>query len=173
MLSQDPTEAGDQLERFAQDLQRKAQRYTQLQQQLDSASVTERSTGGEVTVTVDANGVLTRLDLSERTRGMDPAALSAQIMSCQRRAQARLREQVSALVHETVGDDAAGANIVNQYTERFPDPVEDDAAPQEELPIGLLADESAERRTEPRRPGQRPLQRDDEDEDPRGGSILR
>ncbi len=95
MLGQDPIKAGEQLQQFAENLQQKAQRYSALHQRLGSVGVTERSAGGEVTVTVDANGVLTDLELSERTKGMDPAMVSATIMSCLRQAQAKLREQVA------------------------------------------------------------------------------
>jgi DNA-binding protein YbaB len=173
MLGQDPIKAGEQLQQFAENLQQKAQRYSALHQRLGSVGVTERSAGGEVTVTVDANGVLTDLELSERTKGMDPAMVSATIMSCLRQAQAKLREQVATLVHETVGDDPAGNNIVNQYAERFPDPVDEDGDDPSlrELSIGRLEDESAERKPEPRRPRPRPLE--NEDDDLGGGSILR
>ena len=57
MLGQDPIKAGEQLQQFAENLQQKAQRYSALHQRLGSVGVTERSAGGEVTVTVDANGV--------------------------------------------------------------------------------------------------------------------
>ncbi|WP_024877376.1 YbaB/EbfC family nucleoid-associated protein [Saccharomonospora piscinae] len=156
MLNQDPGEAGEQFERLAAELQRKAQRYTSLRQQLDSAGVTERSPGGEVAVTVDGNGVLTGLDLSERTRGMDPSAVSATIMASLRQAQARLREQVSELVQETVGDDPAGNNIVAQYAERFPDPVDGEDAPGQQSS-----------------PGSPPRPSDRDDDDFGGGPILR
>jgi DNA-binding protein YbaB len=170
MLGQDPTEAGERFEQLAQDLERKSQRYQQLHQRLGTTTVSERSRNGEVTVTVDANGVLTHLELSERTRGMEPAAVSGHIMGCVRRAQARLREQVTELVYDTVGDDAPGNNLVRQYEERFPDPLDDDARPDRELSIGELADDAAGRREPPRR---RPRRQDDEDDDMGGGSILR
>ncbi|WP_197321093.1 YbaB/EbfC family nucleoid-associated protein [Saccharomonospora sp. NB11] len=174
MLGGNPTEAGERLERFAETLQKKAQGYTALHQQLGSASVTERSAGGEVEVTVDGNGVLTRLELSERTRGMDPASVSATIMGCLRQAQARLREQVASLVSETVGDDdPAGSNIVNQYAERFPYSVDEEETARQEprSSLGRLGEETDADRREPRRP--RPRRYDEDDEDLGGGSILR
>ncbi|SFB16356.1 YbaB/EbfC DNA-binding family protein [Amycolatopsis marina] len=184
MVSPNPAEAGEKLEQWAEGLQRKAQRYTQLHERLNATSVTETSKGGEVTITVDANGVPTALSLGERTRGMDPPAVAAQVMATMRRAQAKLREEVSGLVHETVGDDGPGNNIIGQYAERFPDQQEPgaDEGPTE-MAIGNLEVENRESRrpdqqqppesprSEPQRPASRP--RSDDDDDWGGQSILR
>ncbi|WP_433725298.1 hypothetical protein ACQP0C_29940 [Nocardia sp. CA-129566] len=62
--------------------------------------------------------------MSIGTKGMDPATVSAEIMSCMRRAQAKLRTDVAELVRDTVGDDPAGAAIVAGFTRRFPEPSE-------------------------------------------------
>lgn len=183
MASSNPLEAGEKLEQWAEGLQRKAQRYNQLHERLNSTSVTETSKGGEVTITVDANGVPTALNLGERTRGMDPPAVAAQVLATMRRAQAKLRDQVTGLVHETVGDDAPGNNLIGQYAERFPDQQEAgaDEGPTE-MAIGELEDEQREPRhpeqqqpeqsqQEPQPPAQRP--RFDDDDDWGGQSILR
>jgi DNA-binding protein YbaB len=193
MVGSNPVEAGEKLEQWAEGLQRKAQRYTQLHERLNATSVTETSQGGEVRLTVDANGVLTELNLSERTRGMEPPAVAAQVMATMRRAQAKLRDQVTGLVHETVGDDAPGNNLIGQYTERFPDPPDDgrsgaDDGPTE-MAIGTLEDDQQRieqqrpdqqrpeqqppesSRPEPPRPAPRP--RSDDDDDWGGQSILR
>ncbi len=85
-------------------------------------TVTESSADHRVVVTVDNSGVPTAITLSPNARGMDPAVLSAEIMSCLRRAQSALRAQVTELVRATVGDDAAGVAITDQYAQRFPDP---------------------------------------------------
>lgn len=188
MMGSNPVEAGEKLEQWAEGLQRKAQRYTRLHERLNATSVTETSQGGEVRLTVDANGVLTELNLSERTRGTDPPAVAALVMTTMRRAQAKLREQVTGLVHETVGDDASGNNLIGQYTERFPDPPEAgrsgaDDGPAE-MAIGALDDEQQRPeqqrpepqqrespRAEPPRPASRP--RSDDDDDWGGQSVLR
>ncbi|WP_185757164.1 YbaB/EbfC family nucleoid-associated protein [Nocardia bhagyanarayanae] len=121
MLS-DPNQAADEMARWAENLQRTAQKYQDLQGRMEAMAVTESSADNRISVTVDANGVTTGITLAAATRGMDPAAVAAELMACTRRAQARLRDQVTDLVHSVVGDDAAGQAIVGQYAERFPDP---------------------------------------------------
>lgn len=113
--------AADDLARWAEDLERKAQRYQELHGKMSEVSVTETSADGRIGVTVDANGVTTAVTLAPAVRGMDPAAVAAELMACTRRAQARLRDRVTGLVHDMVGTDDAGEAIVGQYAERFPD----------------------------------------------------
>lgn len=173
MSMPDPAARGEEMEKFARDLRQKAERYTQLQTRMDETSVTETSPRGDVTVTVDSNGGLTNLQLSEQTRGMEPPAVAAAVMSTLRRAQAKLRDRVTALIHESVGEDIAGENIAATYARRFPDPPEDEQdadAAQEELAIGRLEDDQPQ--AEPPRRPQRP-RRDDGDDDFGAGGILR
>jgi hypothetical protein len=122
MVSSDPAAAAQEFARLAADLELKAQQYEQLRGRMTALAITEESRDGRVRVTVDANGVPTDITLTDRARGVDPAALSAQIMSCLTTAQARLRDQVTGLVHSSVGDDSAGEMVIGQYTQRFPAP---------------------------------------------------
>ncbi|MCP2275766.1 YbaB/EbfC DNA-binding family protein [Nocardia amikacinitolerans] len=130
----DPNQAADELARWAENLERTAQKYQDLQGRMAALSVTESSADNRISVTVDANGVTTGITLAAGSRGMDPAAVAAELMACTRRAQARLRDQVTDLVHNVVGDDGAGQAIVGQYAERFPDPAPT-AAPAPAEPV--------------------------------------
>ncbi|MFF2084411.1 YbaB/EbfC family nucleoid-associated protein [Nocardia sp. NPDC058176] len=123
--------AADELSRWAEDLERKAQRYQELHGKMTEVSVTETSADGRIGVTIDANGVTTAVTLAPAVRGMDPAAVANELMACTHRAQARLRDRVTGLVHDMVGTDDAGEAIVGQYAERFPDP---EPAPSEQAP---------------------------------------
>lgn len=107
---------------MAADLERKARQFEELRGRMTTLAITEESQDGRVRVTVDANGVPTDIALTDRARGVDPAALSTQIMSCLATAQTRLRDRITGLVHDSVGDDSAGQMLIGQYTERFPDP---------------------------------------------------
>ncbi|WP_067847607.1 YbaB/EbfC family nucleoid-associated protein [Nocardia lijiangensis] len=131
MLGDDPNRAADELARWAEKLQHTAQKYQDLQGRMEAIAVTENSADNRISVTVDANGVTTGITLAAATRGMDPAAVAAELMACTRRAQARLRNQVTDLVHSMVGDDGAGQAIVGQYAARFPDPEPVAPAPAE------------------------------------------
>jgi hypothetical protein len=86
--------------------------------------VTETSADSAVRVTVDAQGVPTELTLTDRARGLDPARLSAELMSCLQRAQRTLTARVQDLVTGSVPDDAddTAARIVASYRDRFPEP---------------------------------------------------
>ncbi|NEW42591.1 YbaB/EbfC family nucleoid-associated protein [Nocardia cyriacigeorgica] len=128
----DPARAADDLNQWAQNLERKAQQYQALHGRMAAMSVTETSEGGRVTVTVDGNGLPTDIRFSDGIRGLGPAALSAELMSCLHRAQATLRRDVTATVQEMVGEDEAGARIIGQYADRFTD--EDEPEPEPPAP---------------------------------------
>jgi DNA-binding protein YbaB len=119
----DPSQAGHALIEWAEQLQRKAQTYRDLQHEMSQLAVTETSADGMVRVSVDAQGVPTELILTDRARAADPARLSAELMTCLRRAHSTLAAQVQDLVTASVpdsGDDAA-ARIVASYRDRFLD----------------------------------------------------
>ncbi|WP_280262133.1 YbaB/EbfC family nucleoid-associated protein [Nocardia wallacei] len=113
--------AAEDLARWAENLERKAQQFQSLQGRMSAISVTETSSDNRIAVTVDSGGATTAIHLAASTRGMDPGAVAAELMACTRRAQAKLRREVTDLVHDTVGSDSAAETIVGQYAERFPD----------------------------------------------------
>lgn len=157
MINSDPTKAAQELEKWAAGLEQRAQRYTELQQRLNATSATEGSPDGAVRVTVDANGVPTEISLSERTRGMDPGHLSAHIMACMKRAQAKLRQQAQELIQTIVpADDEPARQLVAQYQQRFPDPPGGsvtDPNVTREMRLGEIADGPVPE--QPRRPPER------------------
>jgi DNA-binding protein YbaB len=126
----DPGQAGQALIGWADQLQRKAEAYRDLHHQLSQLAVTEASADGMVRVSVDAQGVPTELTLTERARGVDPARLSAELMTCLRRAHSTLASEVQDLVAAAALDsaDSAGAQIVTCYRDRFGDPPQDSPA---------------------------------------------
>lgn len=125
----DPGKTAQDLEKWAAGLEQRSRRFTELHERMNSLRVTETSRDGAVRVAVDGNGIPTELTLTERSEGIDPAQLSAELMSCLHRAQASLRAQVEQATNELVGDDEAGAVIVNQYAERFPELSDDQREP--------------------------------------------
>lgn len=137
MVSGDPAEAAQELGQLAQNLEQRAQQFQELHTTMSNMTVTETSSAGRVTVTVDGNGVPTDIRLAESARGVAPSTVSAELMTCLQRAQATLRDQVADLVHNTVGDDAAGAQMVDQFRDRFPDPDPTEPAPEPAAPQQL------------------------------------
>ena len=132
VISTDPHRAADELASWAEGLERKAQQFRELHTQMASAHVTHTSRSGRVQVSIDGNGLPTDILLTDSARGVDPSSLSAEIMETLREAQAQLRESVASAVQATVGDDPAGADILNQYRQRFPDPAEGEERPADD-----------------------------------------
>lgn len=122
MVNPDPAAAAAEFATMAADLEQKARQFDELRTRMTALSLTEESRDGRIRVTVDANGVPTDITLTDRARGADPAELSTQIMFCLATAQARLRDRVTEMVHDSVGSDSAGEMVIGQYTERFRDP---------------------------------------------------
>jgi len=69
--------------------------YRSPQHRVSQLVVTEVSADGAVRVSVDAHGVPTELILTDRARDVDPARLSAELLSCLRRAHSKLAGHVS------------------------------------------------------------------------------
>ncbi|MFD3743624.1 YbaB/EbfC family nucleoid-associated protein [Nocardia sp. NPDC058633] len=157
----DLNNAATELSRWAQDLEQKAQRYQELHTKMTAVSVTDTSADGRISVTVDANGSTTAITLAAAVRGMDPTAVAAELMACTHRAQARLRDQVTGLVHDTVGTDEAGEAIVGQYSDRFPDLDPSSSAPvPPATPPAAPAAPAPSWRSEPDAPATRKPDRD-------------
>lgn len=121
MISSDPTRAAEELEKWAAGLEEKARGYTQLQQRLDETSVTAVAREGAIRVTVDPNGVPTRLELSERARELPAGQLAADTVPA---------------------DDEPARNMFAQYEQRFPGMV-DDLPGDDDGRIAELRDEQA------------------------------
>lgn len=119
----DHVQAGHALIGRAEQHQRKAEACRGLYDQIFQLAVTETSADDMVRVRVDAQGVPTELTLTDHARGADPARLSAELMTCLRRAQRTLAAQVQDLVTATTldGEDDAAAQIVASYRDRFGD----------------------------------------------------
>ncbi|MEV3962672.1 YbaB/EbfC family nucleoid-associated protein [Nocardia sp. NPDC050193] len=121
---------------LAADAERRAQRFSELQERMTALTATESGAGGRVSVTVDSSGVPTAIDLAPGVRNMDSRALSTEILSCMRRAQGKLRPGIAGLVHDIVGEDPAGAALVDSFDRRFPEaettatPAQESDAPQ-------------------------------------------
>ncbi len=105
-----PSQMDHGLTGWTEQLPRKTQTYRSLQHQMSQLVVTETSADGTVRVSVDSRGVPTELVLTDRAQGVDPARLSAELMSCLRRAHSTLAGRVSNFVTSPAphsGDHAA------------------------------------------------------------------
>lgn len=104
-----------------------AQLCRNLRDRVAGIRVAETSRDGMVRVMVDANGQVTDLVLTER-RQVPLAYVSAQIMECMRRAQARIPDLVRQAMLDTVGVRDAGSQLILAgVRDRFPDVPDSDA----------------------------------------------
>ncbi|MEU4312519.1 YbaB/EbfC family nucleoid-associated protein [Nocardia sp. NPDC024068] len=123
----EPSRSAPDLARWAEEMQRKTERFQTLQARMTNLTATTVSNDRSVTVVVDANGVPADIRFTDGIRRKSPAALSAEVMQCLYRARQTLTADVTATIREVVGDDPIGANIIKQYEERLAAP--DTAAP--------------------------------------------
>lgn len=121
----------EEIRRWASDVQAKAERYQQMQQQVTAVTASAESRDGVVRVTVDSAGAVTDLQITDDARRMSGAGLAEAVLTTMRQAQAGIRDQVAEVMAATVGDDTETVNaVVSAYQQRFPDPEAEERAEQ-------------------------------------------
>lgn len=120
----------------------KAERYQTMAARAGQVAVTESSSDGMVTVTIDSAGNVTDLRITDRVKELSGAEVSSAVLLTLRRAQARLPEKLAEVMAETIGDDQQTVDtIVNNYRSKFPEPEPDlYEEPHEERRLGELED---------------------------------
>lgn len=127
-------------------IQDAAQRYQAMAERVQELSVTERSAGGAIEVTINSKGILTNLAIAENTKPPSMSQLSGQIMSTVQRAQARIPQLLQEAMAETIGTEDETANrVFAEAKQHFPEPpAEDPPAPEpdRQLKFGPAADDA-------------------------------
>jgi DNA-binding protein YbaB len=133
-MSRDPDDVMASVDRWAQGLADKAQRYQAAQQETEQLRLTASSANGVVRVTVGADGNVTGLELGNKVRTMPPEDLAAQILDTMRRAQAGIADRVSEVMTAQLGDEdqQTRAEMLGSLRTRFPR--QDDEPEEEETP---------------------------------------
>lgn len=173
MIGGSPEQVERQLEDWARQAERKAERYQEMSTAVSAVSATESSPDGVVRVTVNASGAVSALELTDRIREQGGSAVAAQIMATIQRAQAKLAGQIAAAMQATIGDEQGTIDtVVSGYEQRFPEPVSPVAGTGSGYQrIGELEDETPAPSVERRHSQRRPSEEDDDDFG--GGSVLR
>ncbi|MGW1679114.1 YbaB/EbfC family nucleoid-associated protein [Saccharopolyspora sp. NPDC002376] len=158
----------------------KAQKFGQMQQQIEQIVITQASRDGAIQVTVNSSGMLQSLQLAESASSRPMAKLGAEIMSMVQLAQSKVPDMVEQAVVDTVGlEDTAAQHLVTQSRKYFPEPPEEEEAPQrssglQEMQVPVEDDyEPPKRPPEPPRQPPRRQPVDDFDDDFGSGSFLR
>jgi hypothetical protein len=140
----------------------------QIRDGLAAVRVTERTSDDQITVTVDTNGNMVDLRLTDGPRDKPGPRLAEDILHTLRRAQSRIAEEVRSRLADTAPP-ATLAELENQYRTAYPAPAEQ---PKERVRRTLRIDAEEELSTEqPRaRRSHRPT---DEDTDYGDRNLLR
>jgi DNA-binding protein YbaB len=110
------------LDALVEQSQQRFELFSAAQQQIDQVTVTERSPDGSVQVTVRSSGALTGLVLSDRIRSMMPSQVAAMVLSCVQVAQARIADNVAAILQSKAPGDPLTHEFIAEAREQFPAP---------------------------------------------------
>ena len=120
-------EGDEALDRWVAENEAKAQRFQRMRDGVQQVSTTETSRDGVVTVTVDAAGNLTDLQITDGVKQMSGSKVSSEVLATMRKAQSRLAQQVAEVVSTTVGDDQSTMDtMLSSYRDKFPEPEDDE-----------------------------------------------
>jgi DNA-binding protein YbaB len=124
------------IERWERDMAEKAAGFQRMAERVERVSITESVAGGAVRVTVDHNGLLTDIRMTDAVRSMEPAEIAANVMAAIRRARSRYPGRLAEILADTVGtEDPAARHILARAEQHFPaDPDESDD-PDERQPL--------------------------------------
>ena len=120
MLGSDPDQMQRRIAQWEHRFTGAATRFHAMRTEVERIQVSEAGAGGAIQVTVDAQGTLTDLTLTDKIRNLTPEELAAQVMACVRRAQQQLPSRVRRAMEATVGDQQRLIDqVVGDYRERF------------------------------------------------------
>jgi DNA-binding protein YbaB len=119
------------MRQWNEQIQAKLKQADEMKQVANAVKVTQRSSDGSVSVTVDQNGVVSALDLTDAALRKQPAQLSAEILGAMRTAQAQIASRMQEVMAPIIGGDSATMDaLMGGYHERFPEPEPEDPAPR-------------------------------------------
>jgi len=134
-LIRDPDDAIRRMDEWAAGFARKAERYAAAQEETQQLRLTASSPDGTVKVTVGADGVVSDLVFSSRTRTVPPEELARMVLDTMRRAQSGISERVAEVMGRQLGDEDPDTRAVmlDSLRDRFPDP-DPEAADKQDAP---------------------------------------
>lgn len=115
-----PRRAEDRIAELQQRAAKQLENAQRMQAELEKLSISATNTDKSVTVTVDASGIMTELELTNAAKTLSAADLAAEIIAMQRKAQNMLGKGASQVVKDTVGlETATGEAVMAGYRKRF------------------------------------------------------
>ncbi|WP_019855401.1 YbaB/EbfC family nucleoid-associated protein [Actinopolyspora mortivallis] len=124
-----PSDPDETLAGFRERIEDKMRQADRIREAASSVRAEESNRDGSVRVTVDQNGNLAELDLTEGALRKRPEELSSEILSTVRAAQTRLTERMREAMEPVLGADTETlGSVLSGMRERFP---AEDAEPRE------------------------------------------
>lgn len=168
----DAASTNERLDRWAEAIAAKAERYTAMQQEVQATTASEQSADGSVSVTVDSGGAIVDLRFTDELKRLPTSRMAEVVLTTMRRAQARIADQVAEIVQTRVGDDPeTAAAMTETFRQRFPQPDPETATDEDEWRIGDV-EESEEDVQRTERPPSRSRRTENGDDDEFGGPVL-
>jgi DNA-binding protein YbaB len=121
LLAGDPAQVERGIDEWVESARQRAEKLDAVRAGVERIQISETSQNGAVTVTVDANGVLTDVRFDDSASRVHPSELGPLVMGCLRRAQSRIAEQVRDVTAAAVGDDLPETRkmLFENYRGRF------------------------------------------------------
>ncbi|MET8759572.1 YbaB/EbfC family nucleoid-associated protein [Lentzea sp. NPDC004782] len=111
------------MRQWNEQIQAKLRQADEMKQVANAVQVTQRSSDGSVSVTVDQNGIVSALDLTDAALRKRPEQLSSEILGAMRTAQAQIASRMQEVMAPIIGGDSATMDaLMGGYQERFPEP---------------------------------------------------
>jgi DNA-binding protein YbaB len=111
------------MRQWNEQIQAKLRQADEMKQVANAVQVTQRSSDGSVSVTVDQNGIVSALDLTDAALRKRPEQLSSEILGAMRTAQAQIAARMQEVMAPIIGGDSATMDaLMGGYHERFPEP---------------------------------------------------
>jgi hypothetical protein len=118
--SSDPNVVADRLEGWQREFNRQIDGFDRVQRAAADLRVTETAVNGGLRVTVDVSGQIVDIVTTDELETLDTAQIGPAVLACIRRAQQSLAAKFAETAKETLGDDPLGAQLTEQFRERFP-----------------------------------------------------
>lgn len=129
MFSGDPEQVKAQLADIAARAEKRAEQFTSVRQQMESATITEKEPDGSVEATVRASGALVELKLSDRVRNMQPSQIATRVSRTIQKAQSRIGERAQEIISANgVDGDPATKTILDRFAGQYPVPTEESSS---------------------------------------------
>jgi len=129
----EPIDPDQWLKQYGAKIEQAKQQAEQAVDQLGGVGGSASSPDGLITVTVNATGVLTDLQIKPEARGMDPSEIATAVLTASTKAQREASGRVVQIMGDFVGESAALDFVKQQMPNGYAGDGTDEEEPKSEL----------------------------------------